>query len=207
MIGSLKSKLKNNQKLKDLILWLLMPAHQARPRLWVKLFFNPLVHKRGRGACIRRRSRIDVLPFNKFVVGKYTTIEDFSVVNNAVGDVFIGDNTRIGLSNVLIGPIEIGSNVMTAQHVALSGLNHGFEDISLPPSRQKVSTAKIVIEDDAWIGANAVIVPGVIIGKHAIVGAGSVVTKSVPPYSVAVGNPAKIVKKYNPETKVWERVQ
>ncbi len=206
MPGDLKSKLKNNQKLKDFVLWLLMPAHQARPRLWVKLFFNPLVHKKGRGACIRRRSRIDVLPFNKFVVGKYSTIEDFSVVNNAVGDVFIGDNTRIGLSNVLIGPIEIGNNVMTAQHVALSGLNHGFEDISMPISRQKVSTAKIVVEDDAWIGANAVIVPGVTIGKHAIVGAGSVVTKSVPAYSVAVGNPAKIVKKYNPETKVWEKV-
>lgn len=206
MPGDLKSKLKNNQKLKDFLLWLLMPANQARPRLWVKLFFNPLVHKKGRGACIRRRSRIDVLPFNKFVVGKYSTIEDFSVVNNAVGDVFIGDNTRIGLSNVLIGPIEIGSNVMTAQHVALSGLNHGFEDISMPISRQKVTTAKIVVEDDAWIGANAVIVPGVTIGKHAIVGAGSVVTKSVAPFSVAVGNPAKIVKKYNPETKLWEKV-
>ena len=207
MISSIKDSLKNNQKLKDFILWLLMPANQARPRLWVKMFFNPIVHKRGKHACIRRRSRIDVLPFNKFNVGAFSTIEDFSVVNNAVGDVIIGDRTRIGLSNVIIGPVEFGNDIMTAQHVALSGLNHGFEDITIPTSRQKVTTAKIVIEDEVWIGANAVIVPGVTIGKHSVIGAGSVVTKSVPPYSVAVGNPAKIVKQYNPETKIWERVK
>jgi len=71
---------------------------------------------------------------------------------------------------------------------------------------QGVSTAPIVIEDEAWIGANVVVLAGVTIGKHCIIAAGSVVTKDVPPYSVAVGNPARVLKKYNPETKNWEKV-
>jgi acetyltransferase-like isoleucine patch superfamily enzyme len=207
MLEKFKLKLKNSPKMKNLLLWLMMPAHQARPRLWIKLFINPVMHKKGRGSCIRRNSRIDVFPANKFIVGKYSTIEDFSVINNGVGDVVVGNDTRIGMSNVVIGPVEIGDNVMTAQHVVLSGLNHGFEDVTLSPKDQKVGTAKIIVEDDVWIGANAVVVAGVTIGKHAIIGAGSVVTKSVPPFSVAVGNPAKIVKEYNSETKVWEKAQ
>ncbi len=203
MITKLKEFLKNNSAIKNIVLFCLMPRNQARPRLWVKLLVNPLVHKTGKGACIRRRSRIDTLPFNKFVVGDKSTIEDFSVVNNGVGDVIIGSNTRIGLSNVIIGPITIGNNVMTAQHVAFSGLNHGFEDITLPPSLQPISTSQIIIEDDVWIGANAVIVAGIKIGKHAVIGAGSVVTKDVPAFSVAVGNPAKVIKKYDEASKLW----
>jgi acetyltransferase-like isoleucine patch superfamily enzyme len=64
----------------------------------------------------------------------------------------------------------------------------------------------IVVEDDCWIAANAVITAGVRIGKHSVIAAGAVVTKDIPPYCVAVGNPAKVLKQYNFETKVWERV-
>ncbi len=202
----LKEKIKSNEKLKKLVLWMLMPRNQARPRLWVKLFVNPIKHKKGKRSLIRRRTRMDVLPFNRFELGTDSTIEDFCTINNGVGDVFIGDRTRIGLGDVLIGPVKVGNDVMFAQNVVLSGLNHGYEDISLPPSRQKVSTKPIVVEDEVWIGANAVVTSGVTLGKHSVVAAGCVVVKDVPPYSVVVGNPGKILKQYDLETKQWIRV-
>jgi acetyltransferase-like isoleucine patch superfamily enzyme len=203
----LKEKIKSNEKVKKLVLWMLMPKNQARPRLWVKLFVNPLKHKKGKHSLIRRRVRMDVMPFNMFSLGADSTIEDFSTVNNGVGDVIIGQRTRIGMSNVLIGPVNIGNDVMFAQNIVLSGLNHGYEDVTVVPHKQKVTTAPIIIEDEVWLGANVVVVAGVTIGKHSVVAAGAVVTKSIPPYSVAVGNPARVIKQYNFETKQWERVK
>lgn len=201
------AKIKSNPKLKKLALYMLMPKNQARPRLWVKLFINPFKHHKGKGALIRRRVRLDVMPFNYFSIGNNSTIEDFSTINNGVGAIVIGDRVRIGLGNTLIGPITIGNDIMFAQNIVLSGLNHGYEDINLPISEQPVSTKPIVIEDEVWIGANAVITAGVTVGKHSIVAAGSVVVKNVAPYSIVGGNPAKLLKQYNHETKVWERIQ
>ena len=197
--------IKKNQALKKLILYLLMPKNQARPRLWVKLFINPFKHKKGKGSSICGKTRMDVLPFNDFTIGKNSTIEDFSVVNNGMGSVHIGDNTRVGISNVLIGPIQIGNHVIIAQNVVLSGLNHGYEDINTPIRLQPCTTAQITIGNDSWIGANVVITAGVIIGRHVIVAAGSVVTKSVPDNSIVAGNPARIIKQYNEITGNWEK--
>jgi acetyltransferase-like isoleucine patch superfamily enzyme len=171
------------------------------------MFINPFKHKKGKGAKICRRTRLDVMPWNEFSLGSGSTIEDFATVNNGVGHVHIGDRVRIGLGNTIIGPITIGNDIMFAQNIVLSGLNHGYEDINIPISDQPVSTSEIKIEDEVWIGANAVIVAGVTVGKHSIVAAGSVVTKDVPSYSIVGGNPAKILKQYNPETKNWERVR
>ena len=180
-------------------MWLLHPPHDPRPRWWVRAFVNPLKSKKGRGATIRNFARIDTFPFNKI-------IEDFCVVNNAVGDVVIGTGTIIGIGSAVIGPVEIGDNTMLAQNVVVSGLNHSYEDVTLPPSQQKVTCKKISISSNVWIGANSVITAGITIGKHAIVGGGSVVTRDIPPYCVAVGNPARIVKKYNQESKIWEKI-
>lgn len=202
----LKEKLKSNERVKKLILWSLMPRNQARPRLWVKIFVNPFFHKKGKRSLIRRRTRMDVMPFNMFSLGDDSTIEDFSTINNGVGNVIIGNRTRIGMSNVLIGPVNIGNDVMFAQNIVLSGLNHGYEDINIVPHEQKVSTAEIIIEDEVWIGANVVVVAGVRIGKHSVIAAGAVVTKNIPSYSVAVGNPARVIKTYNFQTKSWDRV-
>jgi acetyltransferase-like isoleucine patch superfamily enzyme len=200
---SLKDKIKGNPGLKKFVHWMLVS--DARPRLWVELFINPFVHKRGKGSTIRR-VRLDVLPFNKFSLGKKSTIEDFSTINNGVGDVFIGDNTLIGINNVIIGPVSIGNNVIFAQNIVLSGLNHAYRDINIPIVQQKVTVAPIVVEDDCWIAANSVITAGVTIGKHSVVAGGSVVTKSVPPYSVVAGNPAKIIRQYDSKTERWERI-
>jgi len=150
---------------------------------------------------------MDVLPFHNFEVGKDSTIEDFSTISNVVGDVLIGDRTRIGIGDVVIGPVNIGNDVIFAQNVILSGLNHGYEDISIPIRLQKVETKPIIVEDEVWIGANAVVTAGITIGKHSIVAAGCVVVKDVPPYSIVGGNPGRLLKQYNHETKTWERVK
>ncbi len=204
---SLTQKIKSNKKLKGVVHWMLIPPHQAKPRKWVSWFVNPFYHKKGKHAVIRRSTRMDVVPFNKFELGDFSTIEDFCTINNGVGHVIIGNESRIGMSNVIIGPVVIGNAVIFAQNIVMSGLNHSYEDVTIPISKQKESTAIIIIEDECWIGANAVITAGVTIGKHSVIAAGSVVTKNIPPYSVAVGNPARVIKQYNFETKQWLRVQ
>jgi acetyltransferase-like isoleucine patch superfamily enzyme len=88
----------------------------------------------------------------------------------------------------------------------MSGLNHSYEDVNIPIDKQKVTTAPIIVEDECWIGANAVITAGVTIGKHSVVAAGAVVTKDIPPFSVAVGNPARVIKQYDFERKEWVRL-
>ena len=198
--------IKSNPRLKKIIHWMLIPTGQARPRRWVRLLLNPFIHKRGKNTIIRYNTRMDLLPFKNFSVGSNCIIEDFATINNGVGDVSIGNNVGIGLSNVIIGPVSIGNYVMLAQNIVISGLNHGYEDITTPPRLQKVITKQITIEDNVWIGANSVITAGVTIGKHAIIGAGSVITKNIPEYSVAVGNPAKVIKKYNLQSGTWVKV-
>ena len=197
--------IRGNATLKKSIHRLLIPKGKAKPRLWVKWFVNPFVHKRGSGVSIGKTTRMDVLPFQTFSIGKNSTIEDFATVNNGVGTVEIGENTLVGIGNVVIGPVRLGDNIIMAQNIVISGLNHGYEDVNTPIVNQAVTTKQIVIEDHCWIGANAVITAGVTIGKHCVVAAGAVVTKNIPPYSVAVGNPARVIKKYNRKTEAWEK--
>jgi acetyltransferase-like isoleucine patch superfamily enzyme len=202
---SIVSSIKSNPKLKKLVHWMLIPTGQSRPRLWVRLILNRFFHHRGKGSVVRFNSRMDLFPFNKFSLGAKSIVEDFAVINNGVGDVFIGEGTGIGIGNVVIGPVKIGNFSMTAQHVVISGLNHGYQDVTISPRHQKVATKQITIDDNVWIGANCTVTAGVTIGKHSVIGAGSVVTRDIPPYSVAVGNPAKVIKQYNFTTQTWEK--
>ncbi len=203
---SFLQRIKDNPKLKNIVHWMIIPTNEARPRLWIKWFVNPFFHKRNKGSKVRRRTRMDVMPFNKFELGEYSIIEDFSTINNGVGDVIIGNRTLIGMSNVIIGPVKLGNNIIIAQNVVISGLNHGYQDINSPIANQKISTSVITIEDDCWIAANAVITAGVNIGRHSVIAAGCIVTKSVPAFSVMAGNPGKIIKKYDAQKRVWVKV-
>lgn len=200
--SSLKNKIKKNPRLKRLVLNLLMHPVKTRPRWYVRLL-QFLYLERGKKSYIYRSVRKDLVPFNKFSLGSYSVVESFCTLNNAVGDVHIGSHTRIGMGNTIIGPVQIGNHVNLAQNIVVSGLNHNFEDVEKTISEQGVSTATITIKDDVWIGANTVILAGITIGKHTIIGAGSVVKSDIPPYSVAVGNPARVVKKYDFEKKEW----
>lgn len=198
--------IKENERLKKFFHYLMIPSGQARPRVWIRLLVNPFIHYRGKGSIIRNTVRMDVFPFGEFSLGERSIIESYATINNGVGSVKIGSDVRIGISNVIIGPVTIGSHVILAQNIVVSGLNHGYEEVTIPIHQQKCTTKEIFIGDESWIGANAVIVAGVRIGKHAIVAAGSVVTKDVPEFSIVAGNPARLIKQYNAETKAWEKV-
>lgn len=143
---------------------------------------------------------MDTPPYRRFSLGKKSVIESYCCINNAVGDVVIGDYTRIGIHCTVIGPVTIGSHVNLAQGIVVTALNHNFGKTSLRIDEQGISTQPITIGDDVWIGANAVILPGVTIGKHVVVAAGAVVTKDVPDNSIVGGVPAKILKNLTPET-------
>lgn len=103
----------------------------------------------------------------------------------------IGNNVFINhsLTTVALGGITIEDNVQIAPGVTMLTANHDIEHMNI------LKTAPIHIKEGAWIGARAVLLPGVTIGEHAIVGAGAVVTKDVEPYTVVGGNPAKLIKK------------
>ena len=201
---SFKDYIKSNKTLKKIAGWMMHPKHDPKPRYWMRILLNPFVHKKGKGAILRSKARLDIFPYNDFSVGKYSIIEDFAVINNGVGHVSIGDHTIIGISCVIIGPVNIGNNVMLAQNIVLSGLNHNYEDVLVPPSEQGTVQKTITVENDVWIGANAVLTAGITIGEHSIVGAGAVVTRDVPKFSVVAGNPARVIKQYNPLSKSWQ---
>lgn len=150
-----------------------------------------------------RRSRIDVFPWHRFDVGPYALIEDFTTINNGAGDVEIGAGARIGIGSVVIGPVSIGEKAGLGQHVFISGFNHGYSDGTRDSDQQELVRKEVVIGRESHIGANSVVVAGVRIGERVQVGAGSVVTKDIPSFSVAVGNPARVIKKYDHDKGEW----
>ena len=189
----IREQFKNNPKLKKFIDWVIMNQVKTRPRWYVRLL-APLYQHRGKHAVIYRSARMDTPPYRKFWLGDYSVIESFCCINNAVGDVIIGDHTRVGLHNTIIGPVTIGSHVNLAQGITVTALNHNFEESSKRIDEQGVTTKPVIIGNDIWIGANAVILPGVSIGDHSVVAAGAVVTKDVPANAIVAGVPAKLIK-------------
>lgn len=122
----------------------------------------------------------------------------------------IGEGTSIGKYCTLssINRVEIGKHVLFAGQVHITDHSHGYEDINRPITPQKLITkGPVEIEDDCWLGYGCEILSGVHIGKHCVVAARAVVTKDVPAYSIVAGNPARIVKQYNFDTKQWEPVK
>lgn len=125
-------------------------------------------------------------------LGKEVIIKQPTVIEGKE-NVSINDNTVIG-NFVHIwghGGVEIGKNVLIAAHCCITSLGH---DTTKEDMKNSIISKKVIIDDDVWIGSNAVINPGVKIGKGAVVGAGSVVTKDVPPNAIVVGVPARILK-------------
>ena len=195
---AIRQGLKDNPRMKRWLDFLIMNQRDARPRWYIRLL-APFYQYRGRGSKIYPNVRMDTPPYRKFSLGRQSVIESFCCINNAVGDIIIGEHTRIGIHNTIIGPVTIGSHVNLAQGIVVTALNHNFEDTTRRIDEQGISTQPVVIGDDVWIGANAVILPGVTIGHHVVVAAGAVVTKDVPDNCVVGGIPAKILKDLNPQ--------
>lgn len=191
--------------LSSLLVWLLGHRRVTGSAVLARLLPDTRIYTRGHQVTISRTARFDLHPCTTFRIGSRSCIEDYCVLNNKAGNLAIGENTFIGIANIIIGPVELGSNIIIAQHVVISAINHQYENINVPIKDQGVHAGKITIEDDCWIGALCVITAGVTIGRHSVVAGGSVVTRSIPPYSMAGGNPAQIVKTYNPHTRQWEK--
>lgn len=159
-----------------------------------------------------RNCRIDFLDYlvggkkmslgDGVVIGKNTVMELYDSYGNAHFDarLTIGDNTKIGPYSHLscVNEIRIGNDVLTGRRVLITDNSHGSSAREMldmnPDLREVVSKGPVVIEDFVWIGEGACILPGVTIGKGSIIGANAVVTKDIPPYSVAGGNPARVIK-------------
>lgn len=129
--------------------------------------------------------------------GKNVNIQSNATIARRV---CIGDYSGIGCNCLVQGGVVIGKHVMMGPDVLIYTQNHKFDRIDITMDQQGWSEEKaVVIEDDVWIGSRVTILPGVHIGEGCIVGASAVVTKSVPPYCIIAGNPAKIIKYRNHE--------
>ena len=189
----LRQGLKGSPRLKSFLDYLIMNQRDARPRWYIRLL-APLYQHRAWSSKVYWSVRMDTPPYRRFWLGRKSVVESYCCINNAVGDVTIGDQTRIGIHCTVIGPVCIGNNVNLAQGITVTALNHNFKDATRRIDEQGISTKPVVISDDVWIGANAVILPGVTIGRHVVVAAGAVVTKDVPDNCVVGGVPAKVIK-------------
>lgn len=182
----------------------LLNLHRRLYYFWVKRFFksisdvhfwlpvyldNPSQISIGRGTNIGRSAMMCVhsipeSPNAEIIIGE---------------DCFIGDDSNIQCCNT----IKIGKGVLLGRKVMINDSSHGnatYEQMKLPPSKRPImSKGSIVIDDNVWIGEMVCILGNVHIGKSSIIGAGSIVTHDIPAYSVAVGNPAKVIKNLMPK--------
>jgi acetyltransferase-like isoleucine patch superfamily enzyme len=106
----------------------------------------------------------------------------------------IGDDCSLNPHVTMAGRVTLGDGVRIASHAALFGFNHNFDRLDCPIWMQGLTELGIVVEDDVWIGTHVVVCDGVTIGAHSVVAAGAVVARDVPPYSVVVGVPARVVR-------------
>jgi len=147
----------------------------------------------GIGRNVTLRANTDQSP--GIELGKGVSINDAVVINANRGRVTLGDRSWLGPFCLIYGNggVAIGRNVLVAGHSSINTVSHSAERCDIPVNDQPVVTDPVVIEDDVWIGLNAVVLQGVTIGHGSIVGAGAVVTKSIPPWSIAVGVPARVI--------------
>lgn len=183
--------------------------HSAKTFLFYRLFLkkcggnfliiNPIVFTQqhciiGKNVFIRNNARIEG-------VGRHEHAKFYPLIQ-------IGENVSIeqNLHLTCADKIIIGGNTAIASNVTITDINHCYRDINLPPEKQPLQINAVVIGEDCKIYNNAVILPGTILGTHNVVGANSVVSGRFPDYCVIAGAPAKIIKRYNPATKNWEKV-
>lgn len=148
---------------------------------------------------------------SKIAIGDYVRIDrDSRLSCFSMGGILIEDGCSIGqhFSAIAGGDICIKKNTLIASYVAIVAENHGMDpEYGKPYSHQPLVKQDVVIGENCWIGEKVVVLPGVTIGDWCVIGACSVVNKDVPPYSVAVGNPAKVIKRYNFETHSWVSIK
>jgi lipopolysaccharide O-acetyltransferase len=182
-------------KLKDIFLSILLS-----PSKGVKLYFPNNIRggkfiKFGKNVVLGRYIRIDAFP---------TESKSFSLVIE--DDVTINDNVHLGAYK----SVKIGKGTLIASKVFITDHNHGHftaplepNEMLIKPCDREIEADEVVIGQNVWIGENVVVLPGVVIGDNSIVGASSVVTKNIPKDSIAVGSPAKVIKRHDRSLNKW----
>ena len=159
--------------------------------------YRPLFKKCGRN--LRVDSGVTILGFENISLG-----DNISIMKNSYiyahdgGELTIGDNFTLNSNSQLgasFGKIIIGSDCAIAPNCILRASNHRFDNPDIPFRKQGHTYGEIILEDDIWIASNCVITPDTVIGRSSIIGAGSVVTKDIEPYSIVGGVPAKLIRK------------
>ncbi|MFT8323620.1 MAG: acyltransferase [Bacillus sp. (in: firmicutes)] len=178
---------------------------KIKTKMWYKLYFNEI----GRNSIIIKPLKLTNVKNIKIKenvrIDDYTWLLTLQVKENAP-ELIIENNTNIGHFNHItcVDKVHIGQNVLTADKVYISDNYHDYENINIPINDQEVKSKKrVYIGDNTWIGENVSII-SCSIGRNCVIGANSVVTKDIPDYCIAVGSPARVIKKYNFETKKWE---
>jgi acetyltransferase-like isoleucine patch superfamily enzyme len=174
----------------------------------VNLRGAPLI-RFGKGVTLERGVIIDGLMRKGVLLGDNVKIGAYSVIvgapaSNLGEGISMGANSAVDAFSFLgsSGFISIGQNVIMGQHVGFHPENHNFDRTDIPIREQGTTRIGITIEDDVWVGSNAIFLDGAHVGKGCVIGAGSVVRGNIPPYSIAVGVPAKVVRSRMPGEKL-----
>ena len=161
------------------------------------------------------RGRKFILWGEALTIGRHCRIDAFYSNGKGLPRIRFGRNVQINdyVHIVAMQSVIIRDNVLIASHVYISDCSHGsykgdkYDSApDTPPINRNYKIAPVIIGDNSWIGEGVIIMPGVTIGKGCVIGAHSIVNKDVPDYSMAVGSPAKIIKKYNFVSEKWERI-
>lgn len=186
-------------------------------RLFVSMIYSKIVYPKAR--LIRLpfdvRNKRNIKIGKNFTAGVGCRIEAFPIGDPHEICIEFGENVQINdyVHIGAVGSIKIGNNVLMASKIYISDHNHGSYDdeisdhpLSIPIERLPICKP-VVIGDNVWLGESVCVLPGVKIGEGCVIGALSVVTKSIPAYSIAVGSPAKVVKQYNFANNKWEKIK
>ncbi len=176
------------------------------------LIFHPyilLTNIKSKYLFIRKGANINhsrqILFGNNVSIGNQVRINFFKESAKLI----FGNNAYIGhkVSFLLGGSIMIGQDTIIASHVCIASENHGVNPESpIPYKDQELICSNVIIGSGCWIGEKVVILPGVNIGNKCVIGAGAIVTKDIPDYSIAVGNPARVIKKYDFDEHRWRKM-
>ena len=144
--------------------------------------------------------------------GRYCRIEAYPADDSPDARVIIGAGVQINdfVHITGVSRVSIGNGVLIASRVFISDSDHGVyggngahSSPDIPPALRPLTAKPVVIEDNVWLGENVSVLSGVTIGKGSVIGTGSVVTKDIPAYSIAVGIPARVIKKFDFKSGKW----